>query len=203
MANLDEISSRLSTLFLNDFELPDLQEVEKLVSDKHSEKLCYDNGIDSLNEIICTFLLQKSLFFSLCNCVHKPVSKDFVKKFSYQGELLDKNMIIAAIELVLMQDEMLSAEEVQSIVDHQKCVVLFNQISFEKLSETYDFLLELFAIEDPYVNDYLVPSERQKLIYNKIRKMKKGLDEVDQNVVMLGDACSCDCEHDCTCDFYL
>lgn len=211
MTNTDQISSHLSTLFLNDFELPDVNEVKKLISCKHSEKLCYDNGIDSLNDIICALLLQKLQFFSLCNVAYKTASKSFAKKFSYQGEMLEKNILLVAIELVLAQDELLSTEDVQCIVDYQKCVVLFNQTSIEQLSDTFDFLLELFEFESQFENEYLVLSEQKKLINSNIRKMKKGFDEVDQNIV--GRSCNvlnfnecmesqCYCEHDCVCDFY-
>ena len=184
MANDDsQISSCLSTLFLSDFELPDLNEV-KLILSKHREKLDYDNGLDSLIDIICALLLQKSQFFKIRHNGHNTASNMFTKKYSYQGNLLDKNTILVAIELVLKQEELLSYENVQSIVDHQKCVVLFNQITIRQLNYAFDYLQELFQLVCVCVfeNELLVPSKEKKRINSKIMKMKKGLDEVDQKL---------------------
>ena len=206
MNDESQISSMLSTLFLNDFELPDLNEVKGLISCKHKENVNFDNGWDSLTDIICALLLQKTQFFRICHSGQNRASVAFAKKYSYQGELLDKNMTLAAIELVLKQDELLTGENVQRIVDYQKCVVLFNQT--KRLSCAFDFIQELFEIvyefdnelltlsEEKKIihskimkmkkvdNELLTPSEEKKIINSKIMKMKKGLDEVDRKVVV-------------------
>lgn len=180
-----QISSYLSTLFQNKFELPNVCEAKNLISQKHGEKLPYDDGIDTLNDIVCSLLLQKKQFFSLQGAMGLGASETFSKKFSYEGELLDKNMILATIEVILKQDGLLSMDEVQSIVDHQKCVVLFNQTSNERLSDAFDFLYELFEFECGFENESSVISEQKKYINSVIKKsndksiIKKGFDEVD------------------------
>ena len=176
------ISSILSTLFLNDFELPDLNEVKELISHKCKENVNFDNGLDSLIDIICALLLQKTQFFKICHSERNIASVAFAKKYSYQGELLDKNMTLTAIELVLKQDKLLSRENVQSIVDYQKCVVLFNQT--KTLCCVFDFIQEIFEIVYEFDHELLIPFEEKKMIHSKLMKMKKGLDEVDRNVVV-------------------
>ena len=180
--DVSQISSILSTLFLNDFELPDLNEVKELISCKHKENVNFDNGLDSLTDIICALLLQKSQFFKICHSGQNIASNEFSNKYNYQGEMLDKNMTLAAIEVVLKQNELLSEENVQSIVDYQKCVVLFNQT--KNLSCVFDFIQELFEIVYEFDHELLIPSEEKKMINSKLIKMKKGLDEVDRNVVI-------------------
>ena len=168
--------------FLNDFELADLSEVKELILCKRKDNMNFDNGLDSLTDIICALLLQKSQFFKICHSGPNKASDAFSKKYSYQGEMLDKNMTLAAIELVLKQDKLLTEENVQSILDYLKCVVLFNPT--KSLSCVFDFIQGLFEIVYEFDNELLAPSEEKKMINSKVIKMKKGLDEVDRKVVI-------------------
>ena len=180
MANDDvlQISSILSTIFLNDFELPSLSDTTELILREHKKHLSFDNGLNSLTDIICALLLQKSQFFKISHSGQDKASNTFSEKYSYQGEMPDKNMVLAAIELVLQQEELLSGENVQSIVDYLKCVVLFNPT--KRLSCVFDFIHELFDIVHEFDHDLLAPSEERKMMNSKILKMKKGYDELDR-----------------------
>ena len=175
-----QISSGLSTMFLIDFELPALSDVKKLISCKHKENRSFDNGLDSLTDILCALLLQKTQFLKISHSGQDKASDTFSKRYDYQGELPDKNATLAVIELVLQQEDLLSRENVQTIVDHLKCVVLFK--STKRLRWVFDFIREVFEyITYEFDDELLVPSEERKKTNDTIFKMRRSLDEVDRN----------------------
>ena len=147
MNHLDEIASCFSTLFLEDYDLPCIDEVSNLIkkyceADKESLEGAY-----TLCAIVSKFLMDSANVFMLATCSAPFSSETFSKQFSYRKNAVElEKPLLVGIKLLLTQTASYSPGDITYVTDYLRGVILFNKVNEERCNDAICYMQSIFDL---------------------------------------------------------
>ena len=178
MNELEDIASCFSILFLEDYELPNLNVVTNLIKNFCEDESKPLKGVFAFQAFITKLMMDAHEIISLVHSVGPFSSKTFTKQFGYNCvEAKDENPLLRGIKLILNRTRYDNKNDIPFLMDYLKGVVFFNEVKEARVKNAMSYVQSIFEFclgKDGILN----PFEGQSVadVYLKSCRSKKFVD---------------------------